>query len=220
MQRLTILIGGIIFTLPLLVGCGSPGSGTPIQSDTPSPTFHQQELVDAVATETSIANIPIPVASVTSSPKREEIAPPYAEIRRNVGIINHRAPTTVPGHTDIYYPPELTGYIFHLQHMRVVDWLGWIDATQSPIEDDLDRGTYNYSVYAEIPTATPRPSRSYTLSEIVLNHVPEEQMKKLGEWQSSRSGERWHRVKLGGWIASVGPGANVTIYGGSIEPAE
>jgi hypothetical protein len=217
MQRLTILIGGIVVTLPMLVGCGSPGSGTPIQGQTPSPTFHQQELVDAVATETSIANIPIPVASVTSSPKREDIAPPYAEIRSNVGTINHRATTTEPVS---HCPTELTGYIFHLQHMRVVDWYGWVDSTQNPIEDNQGSGTYFYDVYTEIPTATPRPGRSYTLSEITLRNVPKEQVKRLEEWQSSRSGERWHRVKIGGRITTVNPGAQVTIYGGSIEPAE
>jgi hypothetical protein len=216
------IYGTCVILFTTLSGCmaGEPGSTSQIPTSVgPS---NQQTITSMVTVEPALtlvtpvsSDLQIPKATFTSSPEREDIAPSYEEIRRNVSIILQRGPTPQPDSTDVQYPPEFIGYHRYLLHMKVVDWEGWIDSSLSPVEDRIDRGTYALEVWREVPN---EENQWTALADIQVRHVQEEQVRKLQEWYLVHKGDRWHKVKVSGRIASVDIGARVTLYGGSVEP--
>ena len=188
---------------------------TPRPISTPTISGSQQGRSNAAATRTAASAIHIPTAVFTSLPTRDETAPPYEKIRRDIAVILERAPEF-----ELHAPSEFRAYHNHLQHMRVVDWEGWIDGSKLPL-GVIDEELEHYEVFIEIPDERSKgEKRSIIFSEIELLSVPGERATKLQEWHAAHKGVRWHKVRFSGRIITVNVGAQIQLYQSTIEPIE
>jgi hypothetical protein len=195
---------------------GTPSTTAPAASSSTSPTplsdGQCEGTAEALAT---LYLVQVPTAYVTASPRRDDIAPLYPEIKRHLQAILHRGATPYPASVD-ENNPEFLAYHNYLQHMRVVEWQGWIDKHQKPYPDLWDKDLYTVNVYHEIPTE--RVGERWRVSEIRVNHVPLEQIETLEEWLDTQGEGSWHRVSFSGRIGALSIGGSIHIRGGSIAP--